>query len=108
MACRPEISDIARHCGVCETWLDRVVTQGKFYKISGCVTKWKLLAPELNISQTEVKGCGVACDNTGRIYVTDSKNQNVQVFTESGILLKKIEQLGRDLGKLNEPFPHCS
>jgi DNA-binding beta-propeller fold protein YncE len=34
---------------------------------------------------------GIACDNTGRVYVTDSKNHRIQVFTAEGKFVMKIE-----------------
>lgn len=31
--------------------------------------------------------CGVACDTMGRVYVTDSNNRNIQIFTAEGKFL---------------------
>ena len=49
------IEDIARHCGAEEAWLDREVPYTCFYEISNYLSQWKLIAPELNISQAEVE-----------------------------------------------------
>lgn len=53
MAC-PSIQDIARYCEVEESLLDQKVDSISFYDISKHLSKWKLLASRVNITQTEV------------------------------------------------------
>ena len=47
--------DIISSCGVEDTCLDREVTKEHFYELSHYLTQWKLLAPNMNISQDEVE-----------------------------------------------------
>ncbi len=46
---------------------------------------------------------GIACDNTGKVYVADSGNHRIQVFTAEGKSLKKFGKYGRGIGELNWP-----
>ena len=46
---------------------------------------------------------GVACDSTGKVYVTDFGNHRVQVFTAEGKFLRKFGRRGEGRGELNSP-----
>ena len=54
------------------------------------------------------KGClgypnSVACDSTGNVYVTDSKNHRIQVFTAMGEFLRMFGSYGQGRGELGSP-----
>ena len=57
MATSGEISlkDIASHCNVEESCLDKEVTSAIYHKISCYLSKWKLIAPTLNFTDGEVE-----------------------------------------------------
>ena len=46
---------------------------------------------------------GVACDSTGNVYVADSANNRIQVFTASGKFLRKFGRHGNGEGELDWP-----
>lgn len=47
----------------------------------------------------------IACDkNSGNIYVADSGNHRIQIFTAEGVFLRKFGELGKSYGKLNRPI----
>ena len=46
---------------------------------------------------------GVTCDSTGNVYVADSANHRIQVFTASGKFLKKFGCRGKGDGELDWP-----
>ena len=46
--------------------------------------------------------CGVACDSTGKVYVSDMSNHRIQVFTAEGRFLRLLGRRGR--GKLQFPI----
>jgi DNA-binding beta-propeller fold protein YncE len=43
-----------------------------------------------------------ACDNSGNVYVTDTNNHHIQVFTAEGGYLRQFGH-GKGNGKLNSP-----
>ena len=45
----------------------------------------------------------VACDSTGNVYVADSQNHCIQVFTAEGDFLRKFGECGKGNGELNWP-----
>ena len=47
---------------------------------------------------------GIACDNTGNVYVADSGNNRIQVFTSTGEFLRKFGSYGEGKGKLRWPI----
>ena len=49
----------------------------------------------------------VACDKTGNVYVADSSNHRIQVFTAEGQFLWKFGRLGCGNGELNAPTGIC-
>ena len=46
---------------------------------------------------------GVTCDSTGNVYVADSANNRIQVFTASGKFLRKFGHHGKGKGELDWP-----
>ena len=46
---------------------------------------------------------GVTCDSTGNVYVADSANNRIQVFTASGKFLRKFGHHGKGEGELDWP-----
>ena len=46
---------------------------------------------------------GVTCDSTGNVYVADSANHRIQVFTASGKFLRKFGHRGKGEGELKWP-----
>lgn len=46
---------------------------------------------------------GIACDNTGKVYVTDCKKHCVQVFTTEGEFLRMFGKHGPIRGELDGP-----
>ena len=57
MATPAEISleDIASHCEVETSCLDEVVTSAYYYEVSRYLSKWKLIAPKLKLTDDEVE-----------------------------------------------------
>ena len=47
---------------------------------------------------------GIACDNTGNVYVVDSGNYRIQVFTAEGEFLRMFGERGYDIGSLGYPW----
>jgi tripartite motif-containing protein 2/3/tripartite motif-containing protein 71 len=47
---------------------------------------------------------GVACDSTGNVYIADSGNNRIQVFTASGKFLRKFGSYGKNEGQLDWPI----
>ena len=47
--------------------------------------------------------CGVACDSTGNVYVTDFNQHRIQVFTAEGKFLRMFGEKGDGKGELNGP-----
>jgi len=47
---------------------------------------------------------GVALDAAGEVYVTDSFNSRVQVFTHDGVYLSQFGNAGPGAGQFNEPY----
>ncbi len=45
----------------------------------------------------------IACDSTGNVYVTDTGNHRIQVFTEEGKYLRKFGSQGSENGELSWP-----
>ena len=45
--------------------------------------------------------CGVACDKTGKVYVADSGNQCIQVFTAEGKFLRMFGRYSKGKGELD-------
>ena len=45
----------------------------------------------------------IACDSTGKMYVTDGGNHHIQVFTAGGKFLRMFGRYGEDRGELNWP-----
>ena len=45
----------------------------------------------------------IACDSTGNVYVTDSNNHCIQVFTAGGKFLRMFGRYGEGRGELNCP-----
>ncbi|XP_067949819.1 tripartite motif-containing protein 2-like [Watersipora subatra] len=50
---------------------------------------------------------GVTMDYNGRIYCTDSTNQNIQMFTETGSFINTVSRKGREPGQLLRPIGIC-
>ncbi len=46
---------------------------------------------------------GIACDSTGKVYVTDSGNHRIQVFTAEGEFLRMFGKCGKGEGELDGP-----
>ena len=44
---------------------------------------------------------GIACDSAGNVYVADSANDRVQVFTAEGKFLRMFGRRGEGRGELN-------
>ena len=49
------VQDLVKPCGITEACLDREVTYECFNDISGHLTQWKRIAPNLNVSKAEVE-----------------------------------------------------
>ena len=74
----------------------------------------QVLNPDLTFSHTfgkkgSGKGqfqspCGIACDSTGKVYVTDGDNHRIQVFTAEGKFLRMFGQRGQGRGELRWPI----
>lgn len=47
---------------------------------------------------------GIACDSTGKVYVADSANHRIQIFTAEGKFLKMFGGRGQEQGKLYWPY----
>ena len=47
---------------------------------------------------------GIACDRSGRVYVADTDNHRVQVFTAEGKLLRVVGKHGQGSGELDNPI----
>ena len=47
---------------------------------------------------------GIACDSTGKVYVTDRDNNRIQVFTAEGKFLRMFGQRGQGRGELHSPI----
>lgn len=47
--------------------------------------------------------CGIACSSTGRVYVADSGNKRIQVFTAEGMFLRMFGTQGLGQGEMNFP-----
>ena len=88
-------------------------SNGKIYAASmnNCV---HILNSDLTISHTFGKQdgserqfsvfCGIACDSTGKVYVADSGNHRIQVFTARGRLLRVFGRRGNAQGELGGPI----
>ena len=50
----------------------------------------------------------IACDSTGNVYVTDSYNNRIQVFTAGGKFLRMFGRYCEVGGELNWPVWYCS
>ena len=50
---------------------------------------------------------GVTVDDVGNIVVADLKNNRIQVFSSSGIFLRKFGSKGSSLGEFGEPGGMC-
>ncbi len=50
---------------------------------------------------------GVAVDDEGNIIVADSRNERIQVFSSSGVFLKKFGTKGTGPGELDRPSGVC-
>ena len=48
--------------------------------------------------------CGMAVDRKGQVYVADSGNHRIQVFTAKGKFVRMFGRLGEGRGDLNFPF----
>ena len=46
---------------------------------------------------------GIACDSTGKVYVADTGNHRIQVFTAEGKFLRMFGKRGCEWGELNRP-----
>jgi len=46
---------------------------------------------------------GIACDNKGYVYISDTENSQVQKFTQDGLFVSKWGKYGSDDYKLNNP-----
>ncbi len=46
---------------------------------------------------------GIACDNTGKVYVADSGNHRIQVFTADGKFVRMFGRYGKSKGELDSP-----
>ncbi len=47
---------------------------------------------------------GIACDSTGKVYVADSANHRIQVFTTEGKFLRQFGRRGQGTGELYWPY----
>ena len=47
---------------------------------------------------------GIACDSTGNVYVADTCNDRIQVFTAEGKFLRMFGRSGGGRGELNKPY----
>lgn len=50
---------------------------------------------------------GIACDPAGKVYVSDSSNNHVEVFTAQGKLLRRFGRLGVSKEELQYPVSLC-
>ena len=48
--------------------------------------------------------CGIACDSTGKVYVADTGNNRIQVFTTEGTFLRMFGKHGCGSGELDGPY----
>ena len=48
--------------------------------------------------------CGIACDSTGKVYVADTGNHRIQVFTAEGKFLRMFWRRGQIRWGLNRPY----
>lgn len=50
---------------------------------------------------------GVAVDEEGHIIVADSRNDRIQIFTSSGVFIKKFGSKGTGPGEFDRPSGVC-
>ncbi len=50
---------------------------------------------------------GVAVDEEGHIIVADSRNHRVQIFSSSGVFLRKFGSQGSGRGEMDRPSGIC-
>jgi DNA-binding beta-propeller fold protein YncE len=68
-----------------------------------------MLNSDLTLSGTFGNGLfvspyGIACDRTGKVYVTDSQNHCIHIFTPKGEHLGMFGRRGQGRGELDKPF----
>ena len=51
--------------------------------------------------------CDIACDSAGDVYVSDTDNHRIQVFTPDGCYLRQFGKEGSGPGELNGPIGIC-
>ena len=51
--------------------------------------------------------CDIACDSAGDVYVSDTDNHRIQVFTRDGCYLRQFGKEGSGPGELNGPIGIC-
>ncbi len=51
----PSVDDLVCHCRLSDGDLNKEITRDRFHEIGPSVSKWKLLAPILNLTQPEVE-----------------------------------------------------
>ena len=88
------------------------VGNGKSYVTDG--NRIQVLNSDLTFSSTfgkygDGKGhfkypTGIACDNTGEVYVADTNNHHIQVFTAEGKFVRMFGRYGHGRGELFSPY----
>ena len=81
----------------------------KVYVVDTAGGHIQVLNPDLTLCSTFGDGLfrspyGIACGSTGKVYVTDSQDHHVLVFTEEGEHLSTLGRHGQGKGELERPF----
>ena len=85
-------------------------TNNKLYVVDNLNNRVQVLNSDLSTFGKKGSGKGqfehpwsIACDSTGNVYVTDSGNNRIQVFTAGGKFLRMFGRCGEGKGELNWP-----
>lgn len=93
------VQDLVQQCVLDEKYLEKEVIVKHFYEISCYLSAWKLLAPKLNISQTDVKD--IESDNPKaemqRVSFLEKWKQNMSIkatyreLVDSLLSIKRVD-----------------
>ena len=82
-------------------------SNGMVYVVDMCNRRVQVLNSDLTFSSTfEEKGSepwGIACDSTGKVYVSDRGNHRILVFTAEGKCIRKFGRRGQGIGEIDRP-----